>query len=102
MFRSQNNLKGIIEILVSDDRIIEYGIKEVVLDVKSLFQHVQINQTIDHGKMLILDGAVNLAESDTVAYTHQLMDLKNVRNFFDKLAFVVKIIVKPPTYHVSV
>jgi hypothetical protein len=34
---------------------------------------------VDHGKVLILDGAVNLAESDTAAYTHQLMDLKNVR-----------------------
>ena len=33
---------------------------------------------MDHGRMLVLDGAINLAESDTIAYTHALMDLKNV------------------------
>ena len=62
----------------SDDRLVEYGIKEVLFDQKSAFQSVQIVKTVDHGNMLILDGAVNLAESDTEAYTHSLMNLPQV------------------------
>ena len=62
----------------SDDRLVEYGIKEVLFDQKSAFQSIQIVKTVDHGNMLILDGAVNLAESDTEAYTHSLMNLPQV------------------------
>ena len=62
----------------SDDRLIQYGIEEVVFDQKSDFQTVQIVKTIDHGKILILDGAVNLAENDTKAYTHSLMNIPQV------------------------
>jgi hypothetical protein len=39
----------------------------------------QILDTVDHGRILILDGAINLAEGDRVTYTHKLMDLENVR-----------------------
>ena len=35
----------------------------------------QIVDTIDFGKFLILDEMANLAESDTVQYTHALMNL---------------------------
>lgn len=59
----------------SDDRIVEYGVQCSVFDQKSLYQRVQIFSTIDHGNVLILDGAVNLAEKDTVSYTHTLMNI---------------------------
>ena len=62
----------------SDDRLVEYGIEEVLFDQKSAFQNIQIVKTVDHGNMLILDGAVNLAESDTEAYTYSLMNLPQV------------------------
>jgi spermidine synthase len=42
---------------------------------KSDFQLVQVVDTLDYGPMLILDGFANLAESDTVEYTHSLMNL---------------------------
>ena len=59
----------------SDDRLVEYGIKEVLFDERSAYQSVQIVSTIDHGNLLILDGAVNLAENDTVPYTQALMNI---------------------------
>ena len=34
---------------------------------------------MDFGKLLVLDGYANLAESDTVQYTHSLMNLPEVR-----------------------
>ena len=34
---------------------------------------------MDFGKLLVLDGYANLAESDTVQYTHTLMNLPEVR-----------------------
>ena len=41
-------------------------------------QRVQIVDSVDHGRMLVLDGFVNIAESDTSAYTHKLMGLPEV------------------------
>ena len=64
----------------SDDRLIEYGFSKVVFDQCSNYQRVQILKTVDHGNVLILDGAVNLAENDTEAYTHSLMNIPNVSN----------------------
>ena len=64
----------------SDDRLIEYGFSKVIFDQCSSYQRVQIVKTMDHGNVLILDGAVNLAENDTEAYTHSLMNLPNVSN----------------------
>ena len=63
----------------SDDRVVEYGIKEMLFDHKSTYQRVQIVKTVDHGNVLVLDGAVNLAENDTKPYTHSLMNLPQVR-----------------------
>ena len=71
----------------SDDRLIEYGIKEVLFDQKSEYQSIQIVNTVDHGNTLILDGAVNLAENDTHAYTHALMNWPQVMQSYDRLHF---------------
>ena len=38
-----------------------------------------ILNTMDFGNLLVLDGYANLAESDTVQYTHFLMNLPEVR-----------------------
>ena len=38
-----------------------------------------ILNTMDFGNLLVLDGYANLAESDTVQYTHSLMNLPEVR-----------------------
>ena len=62
----------------SDDRIIQYNITGVPFNVRSKYQHVQILDTMDAGKLLVLDGFANLAEADTVGYTHALMDLPKV------------------------
>ena len=62
----------------SDDRFCHYNIKEVLYDVRSKYQHILICDTVDTGKLLVLDGLANLSEADTIAYTHTLMDLPKV------------------------
>ena len=56
----------------------EYGYKSLLHEFQSPYQFIQIVDTVDHGRMLLLDGLVNLAESDTEAYTHKLMGLPQV------------------------
>ena len=56
----------------TDDRIIECGITEVVHEEDSPYQNIQILDTIDFGRVLVLDGQTQLAESD-LAYTRALM-----------------------------
>ena len=56
----------------TDDRIIECGITEVVHEEDSPYQNIQILDTIDFGRVLMLDGQTQLAESDLV-YTRALM-----------------------------
>jgi spermidine synthase len=54
---------------------LEYSYKDVLFAKQSAFQYVEIVDTIDYGKLLILDNMANLAESDTVGYTHAIMNL---------------------------
>ena len=65
--------------MILDGRWCDYKIDEVVYDVRSEHQHVMILNTMDFGKLLVLDGYANLTESDTVQYTHSLMNLPEVR-----------------------
>ena len=58
--------------------MVEYGFHSVLYDQRSTYQHVQILESSDHGRVLLLDGLVNLAEGDTEAYTHKLMGLPEV------------------------
>ena len=67
----------------SDDRLIEYGFRKIIFDERSKYQRVQICSTVDYGNLLVLDGAINLAENDTEAYTNALMNLPHVS--FDNL-----------------
>lgn len=60
-----------------DDRVVEYGFQEVLFRQRSPHQLVEIVETTDFGRILILDGLVNLAENDTEPYTHTLMNLPN-------------------------
>ena len=62
----------------SDDRLIEYGFRKIIFDECSKYQRVQICSTVDYGNLLVLDGAINLAENDTEAYTNALMNLPHV------------------------
>ena len=59
----------------SDNRILEYKFEKVLFSDQSDYQFVQVVDTVDFGPLLILDGFANLAASDTVAYTHTLMNL---------------------------
>nr|CAG4649410.1 EOG090X07PL [Scapholeberis mucronata] len=56
----------------SDDRILEYDVDQVVADVHSPYQHIQIFHTLNFGNLLVLDDFQNLAESDLV-YTETLI-----------------------------
>ena len=73
----------------SDDRLVEYGIKSVLHDAKSSYQRVQIVETIDHGNLLILDGAVNLAENDTVPYTQALMNIPQDEHLYQDAQILI-------------
>ena len=56
----------------SDDRILEYKWDKLLFSERSPYQLVEIYSTPDFGNCLVLDGFINLAESDLV-YTHTLM-----------------------------
>ena len=56
----------------SDDRIVEYGWTRLLFSQRSPYQLVEIYGTRDFGNCLVLDGFINLAESD-LAYTRNLM-----------------------------
>lgn len=73
----RRGLKDSPYLRTSDDRLIEYGFKEVCFSQRSEYQLVQIANTNDFGRFLILDGLVNYAESDRVDYTHNLMCLNS-------------------------
>jgi len=47
-------------------------IKDVLYSKKSKFQQIDLFQTTNHGKMLVLDGIIQLTESDEFAYQEML------------------------------
>merc|ERR1711935_528228 len=61
----------------ADNRILEYKFDEVLFSKQSDFQSIQIVETRDFGRLLILNDMANLAENDKVEYTHTLMNLPN-------------------------
>lgn len=56
----------------ADGRLVEYDIDEVVYDQDSAYQNIKILHSRQFGNILILNGDVNLAESD-LAYTQAIM-----------------------------
>ena len=56
----------------SDDRLLEYNWTKLLFSERSAFQLVEIYGTRDFGNCLVLDGFINLAESD-LSYTRNLM-----------------------------
>jgi len=56
----------------SDDRILEYNWTKLLFSERSAYQLVEIYGTLDFGNCLVLDGFINLAESD-ISYTENLM-----------------------------
>jgi len=56
----------------SDDRLLQMGWKKLLFSERSPYQLVEIYSTLDFGNCLVLDGFINLAESD-LAYTQALM-----------------------------
>uniref|UniRef100_A0A3Q2CUL3 Spermine synthase n=1 Tax=Cyprinodon variegatus TaxID=28743 RepID=A0A3Q2CUL3_CYPVA len=52
----------------ADGRLVEYDIDEVVYEEDSAYQNIKILHSRQYGNILVLDGDVNLAESD-LAYT---------------------------------
>jgi len=61
----------------ADNRILEYSFDEVLFSKQSDFQLIQIVETRDFGRLLVLNEMANLAENDKVEYTHTLMNLPN-------------------------
>jgi spermine synthase len=68
----KRDLEFDIYFTTSDDRLMEYDIKEMVFDQTTEFQHIQIAKSANYGNILVLDDLVNLAESD-LRYTEGLM-----------------------------
>lgn len=56
----------------SDNRILEYRWDKLLFSERSPYQLVEIYNSPDFGNCLVLDGFINLAESD-LSYTHNLM-----------------------------
>ena len=57
---------------IVDDRILEYNWTRLLFSERTPYQLVEIYGTKDFGNCLVLDGFMNLAESD-LSYTRQLM-----------------------------
>lgn len=55
-----------------DDILWSVGVKEVLRDLHSPFQHLQVLQTERLGRVMVLDRAVQVAEADEAAY-HELL-----------------------------
>ena len=55
----------------------KYNFDEVLFSKQSEFQFIQIVETKDFGRTLILNEMVNLAANDKVEYTHTMMNLPN-------------------------
>uniref|UniRef100_M4AA64 Spermine synthase n=1 Tax=Xiphophorus maculatus TaxID=8083 RepID=M4AA64_XIPMA len=55
----------------ADGRLVEYDIDEVVYEEDSAYQNIKILHSRQYGNILVLDGDVNLAESD-LAYTQAI------------------------------
>ena len=53
-------------------RAISIGIKKLLEDVKTPYQHLQIFDTVYFGKMLVLDGAVMITDYDEFVY-HEMI-----------------------------
>ena len=69
----------------------EYKFDTVLFNKQSEFQQIQIVETQDFGRLLILNEYANLAENDRVEYTHTLMNLPHENysvNFFYKLCSI--------------
>jgi spermidine synthase len=47
-------------------------IETILYDEKSLFQHIQVFETKHHGRMLALDGIIQLTQSDEFSYQEML------------------------------
>ncbi|XP_063306341.1 spermine synthase [Pelobates fuscus] len=56
----------------ADGRLVEYDFDEIVYSKESPYQNIKILHSKQFGNILILNGDVNLAESD-LAYTHAIM-----------------------------
>jgi hypothetical protein len=65
-------LESDIYFTTTDFRVLEYDFVQMLFDEKSDFQHVQVARSINYGNVLILDGLVNMADSD-MAYTETIM-----------------------------
>lgn len=48
-------------------------IKKTIIDVRSKYQHIQLFETFDFGKMLVLDGKIQLSERDEAFYHEMLV-----------------------------
>lgn len=70
-----------------DGRLVEYDFVEELRDVRSSFQRVQVLRSESLGNVLVLDGDINLSESDCI-YTHTLMR-KGTINYKDKSVLIL-------------
>ncbi|ESN90140.1 hypothetical protein HELRODRAFT_104383 [Helobdella robusta] len=70
-----------------DGRLVELDVREVVYEVKSKYQDIMIVRSESLGNILILDGDLNMGESDAI-YSHTLMQ-KGKTNYQDKSCLVL-------------
>lgn len=56
-------------------RALSIAVKEKIIDVQSPFQHIELYETTDCGKMLVLDDIIQFTEDDEFAYQEMLTHL---------------------------
>ena len=73
----------------SDRLTMTVAVKDVIADVKSEFQHIQIFDTYAFGKMLLLDGHIQLTELDEKTYHEALVHVPMLSMSEPRRALVV-------------
>uniref|UniRef100_A0A3Q3N3I3 Spermine synthase n=1 Tax=Mastacembelus armatus TaxID=205130 RepID=A0A3Q3N3I3_9TELE len=71
----------------TDGRLIEYDIDQVVYEEDSAYQNIKILHSHQFGNILVLNGDINMAESD-LAYTQAIMG-SGKENYADKEVLVL-------------
>ncbi len=67
-----DNMKEIFREVLHKGLVQEIGIKKLLIDKQSKYQRIQIFDTFAYGRVLTLDGVVQLTEKDESAYSEML------------------------------
>ncbi len=64
-------------------------VRKKIIDLKSKYQHIQLFETFDFGKMLVLDGKIQLTERDEAFYHEMLVHVPMITHENPKKVLII-------------